>query len=287
MSDVQNIVESVVDSKAEFNALQNPVETKPQPVKEEPKIEAKPEEKDDHNLAARFAALSRRERQIVEKEKTLKGFEEKINSFEKSKKSAKIDPVAWLEQGGITYDELTQYILNNNQPTKDTKVSLELQDLRERLEKQEQEKKEREEKDRLEAENRAIDNYKKQITDYAKTNADKYELINQSEEFETVFEVCEQYFAVNHKLLPIETACEQVEKYLEEKAEKFFTAKKFADKLKSAQVEDKKLDVNATPSATLTNKPFVAHSPTISPEGRVLTREESLKRAASLLKWNE
>jgi len=249
----------------------------------------------DDKFASKFAALSRKERQIQQKEAEFKSLQRQIDeerntykAFLDKKSKAKENPLAWLEEAGLSYDEITEHVLRDGKLPGDHKLTSIEQKLAE-LEKREA--------DRIKesAEKRAaqqIDSYKSDIKKFVNEKADDFELINAFNQHEVVYSVIEQHFNdptnSDKKLLSIQEASEIVEKYLETQVEQ--EAKKISGlkKLKSKlfQPELKTIDPSLAPKAntvkTLTNQ-MSQESPPQKP--RFLSDEERKTEAAKLLRF--
>jgi hypothetical protein len=281
-------------------AAQAPIETsnEGQPEGEKPVETAKPEQ--DPKFAARFAALTRRERQIQEREAKIKAEESEFRAWKKAKETAKINPVAYLEQSGLSYSEITEYLLNNGPKT--MTVEEKLAALEERLEsdkKAQEEAKEAEKKAQEEASiQETIAKVKTGISNLVETEADAFELISahgsdaQDLVFEVLVERWENLGEDKSDFFPIERSvkwgCEQVEKYLENQAtEKVLKLKKFSPKQEGESPgnvpSEPKTD---TQTRTLTNRMTASPAVSSSDKTEYLSDEESKRRAASLLRWS-
>lgn len=183
---------------------------------------------EDDRIRRGFAALSRKEKALREKERLIKTAEETTKRLEALQGKAMANPIEFLKEFGLSYEQLTDYILGTEKPapTPEDRVKA----LEERLEKEAREAKDARERAASEATERSIANYKEQILKPGiKGNADKYELINArgDEGSELVFEVIEQYHAQNGKVLAWHEAADHVEKALEDEARKLLSLKKF------------------------------------------------------------
>src|SRR5271166_1356124 len=72
--------------------------------------------------ADRFAALAKKERAIQKQLAEVKQREAKAKEWETLKASAASNPLKALEVLGISYEQLTNYILNGQKPTADLQV---------------------------------------------------------------------------------------------------------------------------------------------------------------------
>ncbi len=273
-------------------ATPTPVETQADPTSvestETPKVEEPAKEED--RFARKFAELSRREKLVREGETKIKDIQSKYAEYEKAKKNAKDDPIAYLEASGLTYQELTERILEGK-PKKDPA----LRELEERLAKVEQEKLDAIENSKKSEEEKQRTEYKLKQKEHIKAAGEKYELINSLDKYDLVFDTQVEYFHQNNKTLSHDEAADLVEKYLDTEIDKFKGVKKikskFEQKLEAAleaKIEDKKPSVQTTsakePNKTLTNT--MSMNQTSSGPGKLLSREESLARAAAMIKFH-
>lgn len=231
---------------------------------------------------ARFAELAKRQRELTQKQLEIKAKEERYTPVEQALANAKSNPLAALEALGMTYEDLTHFILNEGrEPAPEDKLSAIEKRLDEK-EKQERDAREAAENAKVEA---TITAFQESITQAVTAAPEQYEMILSAGDFGTslVFDTISEYFDSNKQLLPLETALQAVETYLEGEALKVAKANKIQAKLApvvQAQETVKPPEKNGT--VTLTNKLV---SSAAEPTKR-LTDDESKRLAAQLLKWN-
>jgi hypothetical protein len=281
----------------------DPAATPPAKPDEQPK----PGEKDD-KFAAKFAALQRRERAAVAKESEIKARESKLQEREAKIDAWKKNPMQFLTDNEMSVEQFLDAVADGKQITEDPvkKAEKMLADW----------KKEQDEKEAK----RAQDDQEKQLkaaraaaAEKIKSLGDQFELINLSGNYDLVFEVIQEYFEVNKDkvqnqadaILTLEKAAEMVEAHLERDFEARFAkskklATKFAPKPPAPSPEDppnadldpdagdpgaEELEPQGKPAApnTLTNN--MGSTGTDPDNGRPLTREESLARAAKLIRF--
>jgi hypothetical protein len=273
------------------------------PQKEAPKVE---EKKDELDYSSRFAALSRREKQLIERERKLKEIESQYKdkdsnykSWEEKKQLFKQNPDAMLEEIGLSFDELINRKLGldqsaEEQNTPDALYKKLKADLQAEIEAKEKAREEAEMKRRQELEEQenaqVIESFKSDMVDTIKKNADKYELINYQGNYDLVFDVIQQYFDEHEEVLQVEQAADHVESYLESLVEGATKLKKIQSKL-APKVELSQ----PTESAPKTNQAQEQMPKTLSNTLNAqsssigeapLSLEESKKRAAALLRWS-
>lgn len=271
-------------------------EAKPEAPKEpeakpEQKPEEKPEEKKDDKFSSKFAALARRERQILAREVKAKELEAKFSNYDKLDTEIRSNPLKYLQDKfGITYTDLTQMALNEGKPTPEHKlkeVEARLSEW-ERRQQEEADRKQKEAEEKQKSDEQAkykavLDGFVKQIGDFIETNAEAYELTKaHSEGSALVYNVIDAHNAKTGRLMSIEEATKHVESYLEEEAKKLLSLNKLKPKADPAKEASKETAPRSSAPTTLTNS---AQTDVPTPQERPLTVDESLERAAKLLKW--
>lgn len=253
-------------------------------------------QKPDDKFAPKFAALSRKEKELRQREQQYqtesqkiaqekaeleKWRQEKTATESAFQKKLKNNPLQTLQELGITFEELTQMQLNEQNPTpemliKRTREELEqgykseLEELRNAMKQKEQDAEQKQFEE-------TVSGFKSQIADFVDSNADTYELIKMNDAQELVFDVIQEYYQSSGRILTIEEAAKHTEEHLEAEARKVLEAKKF--KQTSPQVKP-----GTQTSPTLSN----ALSSEAPAQGtKKLSREESLAQAAKMIRWNE
>lgn len=227
-----------------------------------------------HNLKTKEQSLTERERQIAERERM---WEEE---FKKS-------PLEAIKKRGYSYEDLTKAALNDGKFDPATEVK----SVREEIERLRQENAEKEKKaqelqqtEAQKAEAQALETFKGRISETIEANKEKYELTSLYDANELVFETIEQHFlktseAGKPKIMSIDEACGLVEQYLESEVDRMAKeSKKFQSKY--GQSKTKEGD-SAKPksSVTLTNE-VTSAAPSLLPAH---TENDRLKRALAAL----
>ena len=263
-----------------------------QPVVEAPAVsEVKPEvaipEKKE-SLSSQFAALAKKEKRILSERQSLEAQNkelaeklQKYEQFEAKKKNAKLNPLDFLSEAGLTYDELTQFMLNGGKvPQKDKATELE-EKLNEFMSKAETEKKQREEneiKKLQEDEQKAIQQFKDSVKKQLGDKKDTYELINLYDAQDLVISTIEAHYEKTQQILDTDTAADLVEKHLEDEVKKLANARKFKDQFKLA--EEKPKEGQARDSVTLNSQMSASSVPSSLP---AQTEADRIKRALAAL----
>ena len=271
--------------------------------------QAATEESSNNDLSRQFSALSKREKAFREERdafrtemESLKQLREELNAQKEPIKeeepsltneqilhNLKRDPLATLDQLGLSYDKLTELALNDGKHSEEERLGFVKEDIESKFQKQLEElKAQLEEKDlaaQTAEEEAAVKNFKSSISDTVTQNADKYEAIIANDAQDLIFDVINKQYE-NTKdsqtpvILEVEEAAEMVENYLLKEARKLTSLKKLNADQEETQTASK--PNNTQSSNTLTN----ALSAQASKEtDRKLTLEESKARAAAMIKW--
>ena len=256
-----------------------------------------PEQKaQEEKFAARFAALSRKEKQIRAQEakvqqqmaeleakvKALESGRTEVETFKALPDRLKREPLKVLEEQGLTFEQLAQMVLNDGKPTQDMvlaeydkKVMSRIEELQKKIE--EKEKQEQEQKYE-----QAIQAFQTQLSDFIEQTPD-YELIRANNGMEIVFDVIERHHEETGEIMSNKEACDAVEEYLLEEAKKLVDREK-VKKLLQPQQPEKPAAPSGKAPPTLSNAQAAQASKNVA---RKLSDEESKAEAAKLLKWND
>lgn len=249
-------------------------------AEEKANVEAADPEKDD--FAAKFAALSRREKQLWQKEQELKnkyaGLEEQKGVLDKLKEN----PLEVLEKYGWDYQKLTDFVLNDQAPTENMQLEA-LQKKIEMLEQERQRERDQQEEQRLQ---QVVQEYKNDIRANTKDN-DLFQAFG-DEAVDLVYDVIYQHYVDSDgEIMPIEKAVKKVEDYIVGRVEPFVKLDRFrkafgASEQPKPQAEQPSPQVTQerVVSQTLTN----AATPTSGVDKGYLSDEESKRAAVAYLK---
>lgn len=231
MADLDSLLQTAADSIQEAPTSQS--EPVPAPAPEAPKPR--------DPFSAKFAALSRKERQHAEERRK---FQAEKAEWEKQRSSSaspddliaefKKNPIKFGEKYGITYDELIKMGLNEGNPT----VEMMLQRQREemdteygsKLSKLEQMIAEKEAKEAEAQLNGVKQGFIDQISSFIDSNEQEYELVKMHNAVEDVYSVCEEFYNRTGQNLDLEVAVQKVEEHLLAQAEKLMQSKKLKSK---------------------------------------------------------
>ncbi len=191
--------------------------------------------------AARFAALARKEAEIHRARQQLKAERAAIEaqaqqstaSLDSIRDQARKDPLAVLAQLGLSYEGLTDHVLSGGTApavaAKDDVATIreELAQLREE-QRTALERAERAAQERLnQSQEAVIHNFRREATEFVAANAEKYELTAAKNQGHLVSKAVEDHFMSTGQLLPLTTAADLVEKWLESELDALAATRKF------------------------------------------------------------
>jgi len=255
----------------------------------------------------RFAAIKRAERELRQKETQYKTEIEQLKPFASKYQEIESliaqDPLKALEKLGLSYDKLSERLLQDKRPAPEKKLSAVEEKLakleamiqeKEKAKLQEEEAKAQEQAKEAERQrNELVQNYKANTQKYIETQKDTYELLSLREDApDLVFDTIVEYHRVYGKEPTLEQACEWVETYLFEDAKRYTNLKKIkallqaetpAPKEEKQELSAQKKENEPKPKiTTLSNK--VVTEATHSRSLDELSEEERMARAIELLK---
>lgn len=246
-------------------ALKAPEEKKPEAAKAPPG-------------ADRFAALAKKERAIQQQATALKEREAKLADFESIKQKATSNPLEALKILGISYEQITEFILNGQKPTPDLQVSAVKQEI-DALRKERELEKEAAKKAQEEEHSRTMEQFRAEVGNFIKTNAEQYELTALYNGESIVEATIEQHFAATQKVLSIKEAADLVEAYFEDQVKAASQAKKFQAKQEPKAPGQPAKEMERTKAPTLNNG-MTSSAPSLLP---AKTEADRVQRALAAL----
>lgn len=187
-------------------------------------------------VEAQDASLKAKEAAFAEREAAIKAKEAEYQSNYISKSRIKADPLSVLTEEGVSYDELTNAILNP-QAKQDPRILAEIEKLkaevREAKDYQTKAKEEYAAQKKQEYTNAVaqIRNEAKQLV----ANDPAFEMIKETKSVSDVVDLIEKTYAEDGILLSVEEAAREVEEYLADQAIKLARINKIKSKLEQAQ----------------------------------------------------
>lgn len=226
-----------------------------------PVVESAPQP--DSQLDSRLAALTRREREIQQRQQAFS--QEKAGMISKADlaKFWKEDRNKLRDLLGASEDEwrgLSTPQLPHEAP---------LQSIREELEALKRERAQ-------EQQAKSVTDFKRSLGDFVRQSPDDYELISAYDAVDSVFDIMAEHYKEHGTVMDTKVACDYVENYLFNQLKQGTTTKKLSSLFPPSDTSGKQ------PSPTLTGT--TAANPTSSVKQR-LSPEESIAAAAKLIKW--
>lgn len=275
------------------------------------KTKGAPQGEEEKKFASRFAALSRKERALVEREKQLNTrlseIEEQaktLGQFSEFKSKAKQNPLEALQELELSFEDIARYALNDGKKTPEEilanyqeQTKSEIEQIKAKLEEKEQKEQEALKLKQEKEISRGIEAGKQALVDYIASKPEDYELILANNAQNDVWEVIEGHFyatfdeeAGQGELLDFDEAAQKVEQYFEEVVNRHLNLKKVSSRLKP-QKEEVSDDVKEMikgvarerpAQKTITNK-FTASTGVSALNKNGLSERERLQRALEKL----
>ena len=263
----------------------------PEPMEFRPKI---PE-----STSKEFEELARRERAAREATEQTKLLENQIaelrGELNASKGLSQADlaaearknPLQFIEKFGLSYEDLTNTVLNGEKPPADLQIRNDLQNLRQELVEL---KKERENEATSRKEQSEADQYNKFIDDinqFVDNNSDDFELIRLQGAQQLVGDVIKESYLATNQIMPYKDACQVVEDHLEKQVRNSMRSRKFKTEAPPPEPAPQE---TVTPSGstrpkTLTNQNTASPAPAGDSRSELLSRDESLEQLSKLNFW--
>lgn len=222
------------------------------------------------------AQAAAREKELADREARLKDQEGRYSQKPN-------DPIAALQAAGFSYEDATQFVLNNQQLTPEQRMKQFEERVEGRFKAQEDEKAKRAEAEAEAAKKahaEAVEEFQGRIWDQVNSDPVKYELSNLEDPGDIKalgFQLADLHFQQHKKVLSETEVADLVEGYLEEKAGKLAQAKKLQAKFKPA--EPAPTDETKAPPKTLASAITSSSTPTYSPAKSEAERIQRAKEA--------
>lgn len=248
--------------------------------------------------ASKLALIAKKEKALFEKTNAYKQQQAKIEAYENSLKAAKANPLKYLESAGLSMDDLVKAVLSEGEPpTKEDQHEIALKTVNEKLAEIERRDQERHEQAIQAQNNQTVSEIKSVIKKTISEKSEAYEAINTYGREDDVFDLMFQSYSELGTKLTIEQAAQLVEDQLQEdaqeQAERIAKLKRFAKDKSSEPKQEESIPKQQDPTIkketnqpfkTLTNKNATVYPSASKP---LLSKEESLRQAAKLIKWRE
>jgi len=196
--------------------------------------QASPAPEEIKPISPQIAAIARKQRALAEKEREIQAREQALSQDQNTKTDSdfrsrlKSDPLSVLQEEGVTYDQLTESILSqqNEQTPAMLKLQAELEALKQSLENQTKQQAERDEV----ARQQVIFEIKKEAESLIAQN-DDFELVREMGKVPEVLRLIEENFKVTGEVLETDEALRLVEEELLKDSLAFTKYKKVQSRL--------------------------------------------------------
>ena len=286
--------EAVQEAPAEEAPSAELMEEVAEEAAETPEAPEAPPEPERPDFSRQFAALARKERALRQKEQEIANFAKEREQFEGTstrladlQRLAKENPAKLLGELGINYDELTQQVINEGNPTEEQQLRLENEKLQARLGKLE----EIYDKQRQQAEQAQIKAAHTQLVDNIKNFVDDsntFEMVQHHDAYGLVAQVMQEHYNTTREVLEYGDAAKLVEDHFMAEAERYLGSKKLQERFRELDKPRESETPEAAEQAvkrvkTLSNGDVAKKTET---SGSTLeSKEKSLERVAAMIKW--
>lgn len=251
--------------------------------------------KEEIDFAARFAALTRQERRILDEKKKMSELQksyqddpdrkllEQIKALKANPRQSDLKSIESIL--GLSYKDLTDMALNDGKPP----LEAQLEELRAALKRNEDDKAAEAQRVQEARNQAAVEQYKRTIMSHVENNADTFELIKLHDAYNLCIETAEAWYEKNGQIPDPVKIAEAVEKWLEDQAKPILSAKKFQPKVAETPAVQEESSSNTSAKTTqaapktLSNKD-VASAPVSSTDLSLMDPEKRLKWTAAKLK---
>lgn len=290
----EEVVQEAAAEEAPSQELMEDVADEAVESAEAPEAPEAPPEPERPDFSRQFAALARKERALRQKEQEMASFSKQREQFEGNstrladlQKLAKENPAKLLGELGINYDELTQQVINEGNPTEEQKLRRQNEMLQERIQKIEDiYTKQREETEQYQikaAHTQLVDNIKNFVDD-----SNTFEMVQHHNAYSLVGEVMQQHYNTTKEVMEYGYAAKLVEDHFMAEAERYLGSSKLQARFRELDKPRESETPEAAEQAvkrvkTLSNNDVAKKTET---SGSTLeSKEKSLERVAAMIKW--
>lgn len=282
----------------------NPAEpekvSQPEPKDQPPATEAA---KKEEMLSSRFAALSKKEKQslraaqLAKQERDALAKEKaELTDWKKQKEEARANalrnPLKYLEEAGLTYEQLTNSILAGDKITPELEIASVKKEIQRLREEQEQREamtlKQQKEAAELETQE-TLSKYQVHLDQFLDQNKENYEFLHAFDVKSLVLPVIQTHYEETLKsgkpiILSEKEAAELVEKSMESVVDKLVQTKKFKSKYSKTEEPKKEAGDSGSSTKTLSNSLVSSSAPSLLP---AKTEQDRMARALAAMQRNK
>lgn len=204
---------------------------------------------------------------LLEQAKQIESWKAEKAEFERKRAGYKTNPNTMLADFGLTYQDLSEFQLNDGTPTPQLLIKQQqdrIDALEARIAKEKSDDEVAGKKRQEQVEHEVKEDFRNQIATFIANKPDEYEYTKINEAENLVYDTVEQYYNKTGKILPIKKAADMVEEHLANIVEKkILASKKLQAKIKTSQTKepDPQTPRTLSNSITTTSSPYNGVSP--------------------------
>ncbi len=304
LADVQETADALAElAAAKMESGEVPVPEAP--VAEEPVLEAAPPvEEAPTPMAFRpkiptestkeFEELARRERVAREASQENKRLQEEMAALRDEvrgrkginaddlREEARKNPLEFIKKFGLSYDDLTNTVLNGEKPPADLELRHEIGELREELNSIKEARNKRIEAEKEVADAQAYDKFIDEINTFVDTNSEEFELVRLQGAQQLVGDVIRETYTATQRVMPYKEACQIVEDHLESQVRNSMRSRKLRQEAPPAESVTPVKESKVPPRPkTLTNENTASPVIPQDPGSGIVSRDESIEQLAT------
>lgn len=245
-----------------------------------------------------FQELARRERAVREQTDQNKQMQQELAELRGEiragkginegdlREQARKDPLEFIKKYGLSYDDLTNTVLNGEKAPPDLELRHEIGQLREEMAAIKEAKNTEVAAQKETSEAQAYDKFIDEVHQFVETNSDDYELVRLQGAQQLVGDVIRETFSATQRVLPYQEACQIVEDHLEQQVRNSMRSRK----LRTAAPPIESVTPAAEPKVpprpkTLTNENTASPASVPDSGSAFASRDESLENLASSMNF--
>jgi hypothetical protein len=246
-----------------------------------------------------FAELARRERGVREQTEQNKAMERELAELRGEirgskginevdlREQARQDPLAFIKKYGLSYDDLTNTVLNGEKAPPDLELRHEISQLRNEMASIKDAKIKEAEEQKTTSEAQAYDKFIDEVHGFVENNSDEYELVRLQGAQQLVGDVIRETYNATQRVLPYKEACQIVEDHLEQQVRNSMRSRKLRAAAPPIESVTPAAESKVPPRPkTLTNENTASPASLPDPNSSAFaSRDDSLEQLASTLNF--
>ena len=262
------------------------------PAEEPVPMSFRPKIPDD--TSKEFEELARRERAAREASEQNKQLQQELAALRDEvrgrkginaddlREEARKNPLEFIKKFGLSYDDLTNTVLNGDKPPADLELRHEISELRQELSSIKEERNKRAQAEKEASEAQAYDKFIDEINTFVETNNEAFELVRLQGAQQLVGDVIRETYNATQRVLPYKEACQIVEDHLESQVRNSMRSRKLRQEAlpEETVTPAKELKVPPRPK-TLTNENTASPAVQQDSGSALKSRDESIEHLAN------